>query len=89
MSGSPVVSRTLTAVAIAFLTFDGAALGGLGFLTGRMILVPVGVAFFVAAAVILLYWRAHQRRLQEIAAARGELGEEARDIQSLLGKVGK
>lgn len=86
MSGSPVVSRTLTAVAIAFLTFDGAALVGLGFLTGRMILVPVGVAFFVAAAVILMYWRAHRRRLQEIAAARGELGEEARDIQRLLGK---
>lgn len=86
MSGSPVVSRTLTAVAIAFLTFDGAALAGLGFLTGRMILVPVGVAFFVAAAVILMYWRAHRRRLQEIAAARGELGEEVRDIQRLLGK---
>jgi len=86
VSGSPVVSRTLTAVAIAFLTFDGAALAGLGFLTGRMILVPVGVAFFVAAAVILMYWRAHRRRLQEIAAARGELGEEVRDIQRLLGK---
>jgi uncharacterized iron-regulated membrane protein len=84
--GSPVVSRTLTIIAVAFLTFDGAALAGLGFLSGRMVLLPVGVAFFVAAAAILWYWRSHRRRLQEIAAERGAVAAEARELQRLLGK---
>lgn len=82
MHVSPALSRTLTAVAVGFLTFDGAALAGLGFLSGRMILVPVGAAFFVAAGVILLYWRSHRRSLQEIAAERAALGEEARRFLS-------
>ncbi len=86
MSGSPVVSRTLTIIAVAFLTFDGAALAGLGLITGRILLVPVGVACFIGAGLILMYWRWHRQRLEEIAAARRLLSEEAREIQRLTRK---
>ena len=86
MSGSPVVSRTLTIVAVAFLSFDGAALTGLGVITGRIVLVPMGLACFIAAGSILLYWRWHRQKLNEIAAARRLLSEEAREIQRLTRK---
>ena len=78
------MSRTLTIVAIAFLTFDGAALTALGFLTGRVLLVPIGLAFFVAAGMILLYWRWYRRRRQEIANTRRAMSDELREIQRML-----
>jgi uncharacterized membrane protein len=84
LSGAPLVSRTLTIVAIAFLTFDGAALTALGFLTGRVLLVPIGLAFFVAAGMILLYWRWYRRRRQEIADTRRAMSDELREIQRML-----
>jgi len=84
LSGAPLVSRTLTIVAIAFLTFDGAALTALGFLTGRVLLVPIGLAFFVAAGMILLYWRWYRRRRQEIANTRRAMSDELREIQRML-----
>ena len=86
MGVSPVVSRTLTLVAAAFLAFDGAALAGLGYMTGRGVLIPVGLAFFVASGLILLYWRWYRRRLDDISAARRALSEEAREMQRLLGE---
>ena len=79
-----MVSRTLTLVAAAVLAFDGAALAGLGYMTGRAVLIPVGLAFFVASGLILLYWRWYRRRLDDILAARRELSEEAREMQRLL-----
>jgi uncharacterized membrane protein len=81
-----VVSRTLTFVAAAVLAFDGAALAVLGYMTGRALLVPVGLAFFVSSGLILLYWRWYRRKLDDIVAARRELSEEAREMQRLLGK---
>jgi membrane protein implicated in regulation of membrane protease activity len=83
---SPVVGRTLTIIAIAALAFDGAALAALGFMTGRMVLVPVGVVFFLSSGLVVLYWRWHRRRLEDISATRRELSEEAREMQRLLGK---
>ena len=79
-----MVSRTLTLVAAAVLAFDGAALAGLGYMTGRAVLVPVGLAFFVASGLILLYWRWYRRKLDDILAARRALSEEAREMQRLL-----
>ena len=79
-----MVSRTLTLVAAAVLAFDGAALAGLGYLTGRGVLIPVGLAFFVASGLILLYWRWYRRRLDDISAVRRALSEEAREMQRLL-----
>jgi hypothetical protein len=83
---SPAVGRTLTIIAIAVLAFDGAALAALGFMTGRTMLVPVGLVFFLSSGLIVLYWRWHRRRLQEIAEARRALAAEAREMQRLLGK---
>jgi hypothetical protein len=84
MTGSPVVSRTLTVVAIGFLTFDGAALAALGVASGRMMLVAMGLVFFVSAGLVLLYWRWHRRRLLTIASERGALSEDVREMQRLL-----
>jgi hypothetical protein len=81
---SPVVSRTLTLVAAAVLAFDGAALAGLGYMTGRGVLIPVGLAFFVASGLVLLYWRWYRRRLDDIAAARRVLSEEARALREIV-----
>lgn len=84
---SPVVGRTLTIIAIAVLAFDGAALAALGFMTGRLLLVPVGVVFFLSSGLIVLYWRWQRRRLEDISAARRALGEEARALrESVSGK---
>ena len=84
MKVSPVVSRTLTLVAIGFLTFDGAALTGIGAMTGRTMLVAVGLVFFLSAGLILLYWRSHRRKLLDIASERGALSEDVQEIQRLL-----
>jgi hypothetical protein len=84
MRVSPAMSRTLTLVAAAVLAFDGAALAGLGYMTGRAVLGFVGLAFFVSSGLILLYWRWYRRRLDDILAARRELSEEAREMQRLL-----
>jgi hypothetical protein len=84
MIGSPVLSRTLTLVAIGFLTFDGSALAGIGLMSGRTMLVAMGLVFFVSAALVLLYWRWHRGRLLDIAAERGALSEDVREMQRLL-----
>jgi Flp pilus assembly protein TadB len=81
---SPQFGRTLTVLAAAVLVFDGAALATLGVWTGRVVLVPVGLAFFVAAGLVLLYWRWYRRRLEDIAAARRALANEARQMQRIL-----
>jgi hypothetical protein len=81
---SPAIARTLTIVAAAVLAFDGAALAGLGWWSGRLILVLIGTICFISSGLVLLYWRWYQRRLADIAAARRALGNEARELQRLL-----
>lgn len=80
------MSRTLTLVAAAVLAFDGMALAALGYMSGRVVLIPVGLVFFVSSGLILLYRRWYRRRLDDILAARRALSEEAREMQRLLGK---
>lgn len=86
MPVSRTVSRTMTFVAAAVLAFDGVALATLGYMTGRMMLVPVGLVFFLSSGLLLLYRRWYRRRLDDIVAARRELSEEAREMQRLLSK---
>lgn len=87
MPVSPTLSRTLTLVAVAVLAFDGLALAGLGYMTGRMMLVPVGLVFLLSSALLLLYRRWYRRRLEDIMAARRALSEEARALrESVSGK---
>ena len=80
------MSRTLTLVAAAVLAFDGVALAALGYMSGRVVLIPVGLVFFVSSGLILLYRRWYRRRLDDILAARRALSEEAREMQRLLSK---
>jgi hypothetical protein len=81
---SPAVGRTLTILAIAFLAFDGTALVALGLMMDRMLLVPVGLVFFLSSVLIVVYWRWHRRKLEDIRAARRILSEEARELQRLM-----
>jgi uncharacterized membrane protein len=83
---SPQFARTLTVIAAAVLAFDGAALAGLGIWTHRLVLIPVGIVFFVSAGLVLLYWRWYRRRVEDIALARRALADEAREMQRLTGK---
>lgn len=81
---SPQFARTLTVVAAAVLAFDGAALVVLGIWSDRLVLVPVGVVFFISAGVVLVYWRWYRRRLDDIAIDRRALADEARAMQRSL-----
>ena len=84
---SPAVGRTLTIIAIAVLAFDGAALAAIGLMNGRLVLVLVGVVFFLSSGLVVLYWRWHLRRLDDIRTARRALSEEARALRdSVSGK---
>ncbi|MBA3259541.1 MAG: hypothetical protein H0T68_08765 [Gemmatimonadales bacterium] len=84
MSASPLASRSLTILASAFLGFDGAALAGLGWWTGRTALVVMGLVLFLASGLVLASWRRHLRRIAEIAAARRDLREETEAVRKLL-----
>jgi len=80
------LSRMLTIVAAAVLAFDGAALATFGWWSGRVVLVLVGLMFFLSSGLLLLYWRWYRRRLDDIASTRRVLAEEAREMQRLLGE---
>jgi len=87
VSVSPKVGSTLTVVAAAVLAFDGIALAGLGYMSGRVVLIPVGLVFVVSSGLLLLYRRWYRRRLDDILAARRALSEEARAmLESVSGK---
>ena len=81
---SPTLSRTLTVIAAAVLAFDGVALALLGWWSRRAGLGIIGLALFVSSGLVLLYWQWYRRRLEDIAAARRALSEEAREMQRLL-----
>jgi hypothetical protein len=80
---SPAIARTLTVVAAVVLAFDGAALAGLGWWSGRLLLGLIGLVCLVSSGLVLLYWRWYERRLTDIAAARRELANEARELRRL------
>lgn len=84
MAASPLALRWLTLFAAGFLAFDGAALAALGLWSGRTALVVVGIVLFLSSGLLLLVWRQHMRRLDEIVAARRELRDEAEELRRLL-----
>lgn len=81
---SKSANRTLTLLASAFLGFDGAALLVFGIWSRHPLLALIGAALFVSSGLVLLYWRWHQRQLDEIAAARRVLREETESLRELL-----
>jgi membrane protein implicated in regulation of membrane protease activity len=76
--------RSLTLVAAGFLAFDGAALAGLGIWSGRGAFLVTGVVLFLSSGLVLLFWRRHLRRLDEIGEARRDLRDEAEKLRRLL-----
>jgi membrane protein implicated in regulation of membrane protease activity len=81
---SPLAFRSLTLVAAGFLAFDGAALMGLGVWSGRRAFLVAGVVLILSSVLVLLFWRRHLRRLDEIAEARRELRDEAEELRRIL-----
>jgi membrane protein implicated in regulation of membrane protease activity len=81
---SPLAFRPLTLVAASFLAFDGAALAGLGIWSGRRAFLVTGVVLFLSSGLVLLFWRRHLRRLDEIDEARRDLRDEAEELRRLL-----
>jgi membrane protein implicated in regulation of membrane protease activity len=79
---SSVLSRTLTIIAVAFLTFDGAALAVLGVVIRRPMFVAMGSVFFVSAVIVLMYWRWYRRTLETIQSERRLLADEARQMRN-------
>jgi hypothetical protein len=73
-------------LAAGFLGFDGAVLAGIGVWAGRRGLVVAGVVLFVASALVLVFGRQQRRRLDDIAATRRELRDEAEELRRLLGR---
>ena len=84
MPVSPLAFRSLTRVAAGFLAFDGAALAGLGIWSGRRAFLVTGAVLFLSAGLVLLFWRRHLRRLEEIDEARRDLRDEAEELRRLL-----
>lgn len=58
----------------------------MGWWNSRLMLTLVGGVFFISSGLVLLYWRWYRRRLDDIAGARHELSQEAREMQRLLRK---
>ena len=81
---SPGTNRTMTILASAFLGFDGATLVGFGIWSRHPLLALIGAALFVSSGLVLLYWRWYQRQLDEIAAARRALRDDANAMRELL-----
>jgi membrane protein implicated in regulation of membrane protease activity len=81
---SPLAFRSLTLVAAGFLAFDGAALSGLGIWSGRRAFLATGVVLLLSSGLVLLLWRRHLRRLDEIDEARRDLRHEAEELRRLL-----
>ena len=84
MAASPLALRWLTLFAAGFLAFDGAALLALGIWSGRTALLVGGSVLFLSSGIVLLVWRQHLRRLDQIAEARRELRDEAEELRRLL-----
>lgn len=84
MAASPLALRWLTLFAAGFLAFDGAALLALGLWSGRTALLVGGSVLFLSSGLVLLVWRQHLRRLDQIAEARRELRDEAEELRRLL-----
>ena len=80
----PQVSRLLSVIAAIVLAFDGTALVGFGWWSGRLSLVLLGIICLASAGLVVLSWRWYRRRLRDIAALGQGLADEARELQRFL-----
>ena len=84
MTAARQSGRTLTILAAGFLALDGLLLGLSGLWERSLVRMGVALALLAAAGVVLLFWKRHRRRLEEIASARDALRAEASDLRDLL-----
>src|SRR6266702_4718282 len=79
-------SRTLTTLAVGFLSLDALLLGYAAIASRRPLLALGGGACALAAALVVLAWRRYRRTLLELDAARREMRREVESIRELLGR---
>jgi hypothetical protein len=84
MTRAHPASRPLTLLAFGFLLIDAVLLTLAGLWSQRGALLVLGAVFALAAAGVLVYWRAHQKRLAEIAEAQRELKAEMEALRNLV-----
>jgi hypothetical protein len=84
VAASPLALRWLTLFTVGFLAFDGAGLIALGGWSGRTGLLVAGVVLFLSSGAVILVWRQHLGRLDEIGEAPRELRDEAEELRRLL-----
>ena len=84
MTRAHPASRPLTLLAFGFLLIDAILLTLAGLWSHRGALLVLGAVFAVAAVGVLVYWRAHQKRLADIAEARRELKAEVEALRDLV-----
>lgn len=77
-------SRTLTTLAVGFLTLDAVLLGYLGVALKRVVLVGAAVVCAASAAAVVLAWRRYRRILAEVARARRAMKDEADSLRALF-----
>lgn len=78
------IGRLATWVAVVALLLNAVLLGAAGLVAGRPVLIGGAVLIAVAAGVVLLAWRRHQRSLAELAGERQLLREEVLALRSLV-----
>ncbi len=77
-------SRALTTLATGVLLLDAALLVLGGVVLGRVVLVILGAACALVAALVLLGWRRYRRTMEELDAARREIRGDVDAIRDLL-----
>jgi len=76
-------TRVLLVVAVGLLLLDAVLLISAGVWADRMGLVAGGSLSAILAAVLLLSWRRHLRRLADIDSARSDLKNEVKELGKL------
>jgi len=78
------LGRAATWVALAVLVLNAVLLGAAGLVAGRpALLVAAGVAL-MAALLVAVAWRRHQRTLSDLRAERHALRDEALALRELV-----
>jgi hypothetical protein len=74
----------MTIIAVGFLELDGVLLGLAGLWRHDWALLVPGSGLAIAGGMVLLYWRRHRRRLEEIAAVRREVRGEVQALREMI-----
>ncbi len=73
-------TRVLVVAAVSVLILDAVLLLGAGYWMQRSALLIAGAVSAILAVAVLVSWRRHLRRLEEIDSARADLAAQAREL---------